>query len=105
MGFFTGQTRTVDLGDGNSITVRKLAFGDMQKLWSLPELYSGPAETSNQRFGSELTKLAIAAWDGPGFEGRGVSVDNINALPMEVINQVLPVAFELNVLSEDEKNG
>lgn len=105
MGFFTGQTRTVDLGGGNTITVGKISTAEMMDIWNSPDVYGGPQSTGMQRYAMAMTRAAIKGWDGPDFEGRGVSVENINALPFFVLDKIAEVALELNVLSADEKNA
>jgi hypothetical protein len=104
MGFFTTQTKVIDLENGNTVTLRKLAFADMMALWSAPELYSGPSETGNLRFNAKLAKLAIASWDGPDFEGRGVSPENIDALPPTVMAKIMAEAAAFSMMDGEEKN-
>ena len=51
-----------------------------------------------------VVKLAICEWSGPGFEGRGVSKENIEALPLHVIDKIGGEAYAFCMLSADEKN-
>ncbi len=103
--FFDLPTKTIDLGDGNTVTVRKLTFADAQKVWGDKELYDGPQETFNVRYVAAVTRLSICAWSGPGFDGHGVSPENIAALPMPVIDKIGGEAFEFCMLTTDEKNA
>jgi hypothetical protein len=104
MGFFTTQTKVIDLDGGNTVTLRKLAFSDMMALWSSAELYSGPSQTTNVRFNAKLAKLAIASWDGPDFEGRGVSPENIDALPPQIMAKIMEEAASFSMMDGEEKN-
>lgn len=101
--FFDLPTKTIDLGDGNTVTVRKLTFADSQKVWNDKALYDGPSETYGYRYSAAVLRLAIKAWSGPGFEGHGVSPENIDALPMSIINQLGSEAVEFCMLGDDEK--
>ncbi len=103
--FWDLPTKTIDLGDGNTVTVRKLTFADAQKVWGDKSLYEGPAETAATRYAAAVLRLAISAWAGPGFEGRGVSPEHIDALPMSIINQLGSEAVEFCMLSDDEKKA
>ena len=104
MSYFSTQTTTVDLGGGNTVTLRKLNFGDMMDIWSAPALYTGPETTFGQRFTAEMTKRAITGWEGPDFEGRGVSPENIAQLPLGIFNKLIPDAVNLNRMGEEEGN-
>lgn len=101
--FWDLPTKNIDLGEGNSVTVHKLTFADAQKIWGDRSLYDGPAETAATRYAAAVLRLAISGWAGPGFEGRGVSIENIDALPMGIVNQLGSEAVEFCMLSDDEK--
>jgi len=101
--FWDLPTKIIDLGDGNSVTVRKLTFADAQKVWGDRSLYEEPAETAPTRYAAAVLRLAISAWAGPGFEGRGVSPENIDALPMSIVNQLGSEAVEFCMLTDNEK--
>ena len=103
--FWDLPTKTIDLGNGNTVTVEKLTFADAQRIWGDRSLYEGPTETAATRYAAAVLRLAVCAWAGPGFEGRGVSPENIDALPMTIVNQLGSEAVEFCMLSSDEKNG
>ncbi len=103
MSFWDLDTKTIDLGDGNSVTIRKMTFGDMAEIWADKTLFDGPVETSQRRFGYAMLKKSIQSWQGPGFEGRGVSADNIAMLPWQIVDQLIQPVVEFSILTEDEK--
>ena len=108
MSFFTQQTKVVDLGEGNTVTVRKLTFGERQNITSA----CSDADARTQEFKIDFAKLrierakiAISSWEGPGFEGRNVSPENIAALPTDIADIILEAIDELNdEVSAEEGN-
>jgi len=93
MSFFTPTTAMAEIDDENSITVRKLTFGEFT---GLLEQNAG----NEQAQGMALVKAAIVSWDGPGFEDRPVTSENIDSLPVEVVMKVIPITTELNSVTE-----
>ena len=93
MSFFTPQTQVAEIDDENTITVRKLTFGEFTKL--LDE-----NKGNEQAQGMALVRASIIEWDGPGFEGRAVTTENIDALPVEVVLKIIPLATEMNTVSD-----
>jgi len=88
MGFFSQQQmETVRVDGENTVTVRRLTYGETQDVLSRSTVMD--IITKDARFDfakNQVLKLkaAIVAWDGPGFEGRPVTLENIEALPAEV---------------------
>ena len=103
--FFDLPTKTFDLGDGNTVTIRKLTFSDMQKVWNDKELHDGPEDTFQSRLTALVVRLAICDWAGPGFEGHAVSAENIALLPWTVINQFGAETLHFCMLTDDEKKA
>jgi len=93
MSFFTPQTETVQVDDDNSITLRKLTFGEFTKLLE-------DNVGNEQAQGMAVVKASIVEWAGPGFDGRTVTSENINALPVEIVLKVIPMATQLNSVSD-----
>jgi len=94
MSFFTPQTETVQVDDDNSIIVRKLTFGEFS------DILNGNQTMNEQKLGFDLVRASIVEWAGPGFDGRTVTTENINALPWEIIAEIVPVVTSLNTTSE-----
>lgn len=89
MGFFSQQQQqeTVRIDAENTVTVRRLAYGESQDVMSRSTVMDLITQEARFDFAkNQVLKLqaAIVAWDGPGFEGRPVTLENIEALPAEV---------------------
>lgn len=97
MGYFATQTETIDLGGGNTVTVRKLTYGEVLALSEDPRW----EKTS----GLVTTEKALVSWDGPGFDGREPTPDNLRALPFSLARKIAAAADKLTYLSEDEGNA
>lgn len=95
MNFFTPQTETVQVDDSNSITVRKLSFGEFS------EIINGNPTMNEQKMGFDMVRASVISWDGPGFDNRKVTPANIDALPWEIVAEIVPVVTALNTTSED----
>ncbi len=55
---------------------------------------------------SEQVKAALVSWEGPNFEGRPATGDNLMLLPAEIVDVISRAADELNAgLSAEEKAG
>ncbi len=117
MGFFTQQRATVVLDAENSVTVRKLTYGEQQAAMSAAMQFEmsmgqdGKGNTATGKldpFGMKREELitAIVSWEGPGFESRAVTRQNILALPPEIIDAIQTVVDELNAGADaDEKKA
>ncbi len=108
MGYFTQQQHEVIALDAeNTVTIRKLAYGESQQVTSDATVFDivtqeGALDLAKYQFG-KLTK-AIVKWDGPGFEGRPVTAENIQALPVEIGRAIAQAVEELNRgLTEEER--
>jgi hypothetical protein len=106
MGFFTQANKTVDLGDGNTATLRKPTFGDSQAAASPAARVKGDGNILMDwpRYRMELLKLCLVSWDGPGFEGRPPTGENIEALPSGVGALLADEVQELSRLDKDAGN-
>lgn len=115
MGFYTQQKATVVLDAENSVVVRKLTYGEQQAAMSASmqfEMSMARGQTENTATGKldpfamkrEELLTAVVSWEGPGFESRAVTRQNILALPPEVIDAIQTVVDDLNAgASADEK--
>lgn len=103
MSFFTEQTSVVDLGDGNTVTLRKLTYGESADILSA-SMKVGEIDWVKYRV-RQLEKSVIG-WSGPGFEGREITPSNIAALPVAVGRKISDAANDLNTdVSADEGNA
>ena len=88
MGFFSQQQQEiVRIDDENTVTVRRLSYGKSQEVLSGSTTLDIVTQEGRFDFArNQVLKLeaSIVAWDGPGFEGRPVSRENIEALPAEI---------------------
>ena len=109
MSFFTPQTRVVDLDSENRVTVRKLTYGERQSIIS----QCSKTNAVTQEMALDIAQMqrmqlraAILTWEGPGFEGRPVSPDNVDALPTDIAERIETGVEELNKpLDESEKKS
>ncbi|MBX3050805.1 MAG: hypothetical protein KF753_04985 [Caldilineaceae bacterium] len=120
MSFYDKQTRTVVLDDENNVTVRKLTYGEQQAAMSAAmsfemTLATGKGEEQQRSAKGKLDPLrmkreelyaAVVSWSGPGFDGRPVTKENIEALPPEIIDAIQSGVDDLNGgLDDDEKKA
>jgi hypothetical protein len=108
MSFFTVQTKVVHLDEQNSVTVKRMTYGERQTAIDLGTVVDGRMEPVVHvgRMKQAMLHSAIVSWDGPGFEGRPVTPDNINALPPEIADRIATAADVLMAgLTEDEKKA
>jgi hypothetical protein len=105
MSFFTPVTQVVEIDDENSVTVQRLTHGQKQAiLVDAAKLASGDGLVMGIATQGAMLKAAITAWDGPGFEGKPVTPENIEALPPEVADTIAEQAGELLAgVTDDEK--
>jgi len=102
-GFYAEQTETVDLGKGNSATLRRLTYGEISELLSACRVAGG--EIDYVRYTRGLVEKGVIGWTGPGFEGREVKVENIRALPAKVGSKLASAAIALNKDIEDDEGN
>lgn len=102
MGFFTGKTKVVDLKHGNSVTLRIPTFGDV---YEARAAISDDGRTLDEfALRAEMTIKAIAAWDGPDFEGQPVTRSNFMLLPLDITNKIMEESASMIWLGDEEKN-
>lgn len=103
MGFFTPQSETVDLGDGNTITVKKLSWGESLELLSQSTRPDGSIDWPIYTLRRAV--MAVTAWRGQGFEGREINEENIKLLPQRVGKALSQAIEHLNSdIGEEEGN-
>ena len=108
MSFLTEQTKAVDVGGGNVVTVRKVTFGTRQRILAKHTKLDARTQEMSidhamMRF--DQLRLNIVSWAGPDFDGFGVTDENIERLPVEIADQLLTAIDEFNTLSDDEKKA
>ena len=103
--FFSSLTETVDLGGGNSITVRSLSWAERQRITHLAALVAnGNTQVMGNAMNTEAIKVVIVSWDGPGFADRPVTPENIESLDAWVADKAIDAAMKLSSPpSEPEK--
>lgn len=118
MSFFDAKTTVVQIDDDNTVTIRALTYGEEQAIKQQAMKVSaritgrkgddvqGEAAVDPAAMQRLTLQKAIVSWSGPGFDGRPVTVDNIDALPTAVLDPVIEAYNELTVpLTDEEKNG
>ncbi len=109
MGYFSGQQqqKTVELDAENTVTVRRLTFGESQSVLSESTVFDLVTQQGRLDFAkNQVAKLsrAIVSWSGPGFEGRPVTAENIAGLPQEVGALIVKAVESINAgLTEVEQ--
>lgn len=102
--FYAEQTKVVDLGKGNRVTLRKLTYGEFSEILSASRLPGG--EIDGVKYSRLQAEVGLVAWEGPGFEGRDANVENMRALPIRIGNKLAEAATELNKdIGEAEGNA
>ena len=119
MSFYDRQTVTVDIDADKTVTIRKLSYGEEQAAMSSAMSFemematrkgqaAPPAKGKLDPFRMKREELlmAIVSWAGPGFDGRPVNKDNVDALPPEIIDIIQTAVDKINGgLSDDEKKA
>ncbi len=109
MSFFQQQTQVVHIDADNSVTVRRLTFGEQQAVISESTIFDIVSQEAKFDFAkNQAAKLsrAVVSWEGPGFDGRPVTAENIMALSPEVGQRILQAVEALNAgLSETEQKN
>jgi hypothetical protein len=116
MSFFAPQTKRITIvgpsGD-NYVTVRKLTYGERQKVMSeamVIDVKGGRADDTNVTIdAAKMQELqlvaAIVSWEGADFD-RPLSRANVLDLPFEVAAEITAGIEELNEPApDDEKKG
>jgi hypothetical protein len=109
MSFFQQQTKVVHIDAENTVTVRRLTFGEQQAVISDSTSFDIVSQEAKFDFAkNQAAKLsrAVVSWEGAGFDGRPVTAENILALSPEVGQKILQAVEELNAgLSEPEQKN
>ena len=105
MSYFVPQTMTVKLDDENSVTIKRLTFGQRQSIMS--KALAGADDNMvivQFTMQAELLKVAIQSWAGPEFDGQPVTPENIELLPSHIADEILNQADDfLKGIDEAEK--
>jgi hypothetical protein len=101
MGFFTSVTKAVDLDGGNTVTIKRVTYGERQEAAS-KAVKAGMLDMP--RYQLELLCRAVVSWDGPDFEGRPASAENVAELPGYIADKLVSEATALAELTADEGN-
>lgn len=102
------QAMTVNIDDENSVTVRRLTFGESQDVLSESTEFDIASKQGRLDFGKhQIAKLtrSVVAWSGPGFESRPVNAANIAALPPAIGEKIAQAVAQVNgdLDGEDQK--
>jgi hypothetical protein len=101
MGFFTSVTKTVELDSNNAVVIKRVTYGERQDAAS-KSVRGGLLDMP--RYQMELLCRAVVSWDGPDFEGRPASAENIAELPGYIADKLVGEATALAELTADEGN-
>lgn len=105
MGFFASTTKVVDLGDGNSVTLRKPTFQQYAEAQSAATKLAGEGlQLDWPKLRIEVLKRSVAGWTGDGFEGKEPTPENVGALPWEIGNRLAEAAMELATAGPEAGN-
>lgn len=108
MSFLAEQTKTVDVGGGNSVTVRKMTFGTRQRILSKHtklDVRTQDVTIDQAMLRYDQLKMNIVSWVGPDFDGYPVNDENIEHLPPDIADKLLGEIDEFNTISDDEKKA
>lgn len=125
MSYFTPLQRVIGIDNDdlklaqNKVTIRRLEYGTRQACISLATRITthstkGDAGKETEAevvvdgalMASEQLIAAVVSWEGPDFEGRPATRENILQLPPEIADKISKAADELNQgLNADEKKG
>jgi len=109
MGFFQAQTQTVQIDEENTVTIRRLTYGESQAVISESTQFDPRVQEAKFDFGRNQAarmKRSVVAWHGPGFEGRPLTEENLLALPSKIGEQIMQAIVDLNdgLSGEEQKN-
>lgn len=132
MGYFTQQVTVVPIDTDDvataldKVTIRRLTYEERQRCISLAMKVTSETQLRSKKGGAKAVKAedqtadvvidgalmaaeqvaaALVSWEGPGFEGRPATRENLFALPPEIVDKISAAADQLNQgLSEQEKN-
>jgi hypothetical protein len=102
--FFERQTKEIEIDDANRVTIRKLTHAERQAALSaaFPFQKEGELVMGNAVIQAML-KLSIVSWAGPGFADYPVSAENIDALPVEIVDEIVQAVNDFTALSAAKK--
>ena len=106
MSFFTLPQKTIDLDGENTVTIRKLTYGQQQAAISVSGRIDPVAKIANVDYGllkQEEMIASIVGWSGPGFEGREPTRANILALPRDIGELISQAVDEINAFASDSE--
>lgn len=134
MGYFTQSVTVVpiDTDDvataADKVTIRRLTYEERQRCISLAMKVTTETQLQKRKgkggaaakvvedqtadvvidgalMAAEQVAACLVSWEGPGFEGRPATRENLFALPPEIVDKISAAADQLNQgLSEQEKN-
>lgn len=129
MGYFTQQTVVVPIDTDDvataldRVTIRKLTYQERQRCISAAMKITTEAALGKKAKGvkapeqvgelvidgalmaAEQVAASLVGWEGPGFEGRPATRENLLQLPPEIVDKISAAADQLNQgLSDEEKN-
>jgi len=95
--FFQQLSDVVQIDEENSITIVAPTYGQVQDANSKAiktgfdmDTQKGALDFDGALMEKLLFQACIKSWSGPGFEGRPVTPENIDALPAFVIEAIRP---------------
>lgn len=101
-GFFTQQTQTVVIDEENSVVIRKATFKERQQFIgrnmniSLNDAGKPGIAMDSGGLVAGMMAVCIVSWSGPGFEGRPVTPENIELLPVDVADRIAAAVDKFN---------
>lgn len=123
MSFFSQRTATVDIDSENRVTIRELTHGEKQDIQRQATRISAKMQAGGRNgrsdapegeavvdavlIQSQTLHKSVVSWEGPGFEDRPVTAENIDALPSWVVDQIIEAINGLDPepLTEAEKKA
>lgn len=106
-GFYTEQTRIVAIDADNSVTIRKLSYGESADLLvraTVPD-GDGGVRVDWTTYVMTQTEKSVVSWSGSGFEGREATPENVRALPIRIGRKLARAVTELHEdIGENEGN-
>lgn len=92
--FFDDVKHIIKIDDRNSITLRVLTFEEQKRVARI--INNNQKNITVPEASGLMAERMIVAWDGPKFGGRPVTADNINKLPMPVVNLIAEKIQEIS---------
>lgn len=107
MSFFTPQTKVIRIDDQNTVTVRRINTAEKEALGIVASQHGKDGELAAGVVSTyRLLEMMILSWDGPGFDGRPVSRENIRELPSAITDIVVEQGQQFSMtLTDGEKKA